>query len=544
MGYVWTMPSRRFAPTLAGLMTCLVVAWWTPAAVAAHGEQRTVQVARYAVFEQTLRWRSNASNPWEQVAADVRLVSPTQKIYRIGGFYSSPGIWKFRFAPPALGRWSWSASIKQGSRSGSYRGSFDTVKGPSPGFVRQSPYNPLRWVFTNGAPYYPIGINDCSSSRNIPLSGWGLDGLARQGGGTQPEHQLGRLVDMNTYMQAYSPAFDLFRWGPDNCSFSLYAKIDPSGNVYSQSGGAAADRLFQTLRRYGFRIEMVLFGSSPPFTSDADSSDPAKIAAVERYAKYVVDRYGAYVDFWELMNEANASTTWLTQIATTIHQLDPYAHPVGTNWSQPQLGVMNFGSDHWYESEDPLQSDAVAWARLRGEPARALGKPTLVDEQGNIGRNWDPTSGVRMRLRSWTAFFAETTLVFWNASFANDYVNPAAAASLYIGPDERRYVRVLQNYTRGFDPRAVVAGVSATPSGAVRGYALGGPLDYGLYLVAADDHTTPLTGVRVTVVPQRAGLATWIDPDSGRVLAQTKVPAGSQSLAVPAFTVDVALKIS
>src|SRR5262249_22835891 len=149
----------------------------------------------------------------------------------------------------------------------------------------------------------------------------------------------------------------------------------------------------------------------------------------------------------------------------------------------------------WYQTEPDLDSDRVAWERLRAEPARAHGKPTLVDEQGNSGHNWDTTSAVRMRLRAWTAFFAEATLVFWNTSATKDY--ESESANIYPGPQERAYIRVLAAYMRGFDPlaRVVTAPVSGGPG--LRAYALRGPRDYGLYLVDGASHTTTVTGAHV-----------------------------------------------
>jgi len=512
------------------------------AAGPAHPAGRSVSAARsvrlYEVFQQTLHWSSTASNPWEQASVDVKLLSPGGTVVEIGGFYAAPGTWEFRFAPAQLGRWSWTAVVTEGSRQGAFRGSFVAVKGSSPGFVRQSPLNRQRWTFTDGSPFYPIGIQDCTGDNGGADFRFGLDGGFRSG-----PNDPGKLVDMTTYLRTYASAgFDLFRWGPDNCSFSLYQAIDPAGNVYSAAGGADADLLFRTLRRYGFRIEMALFGFHPPFTSSADAADPAKMAAVEKYVRYVVDRYGAYVDFWELMNEANASDSWITQVGGYLHEVDPYHHPLGTNWSVPQLPVIQFGTDHWYVDEDPLESDAVTWSRLRNEPARALGKPTLVDEQGNSGQNWDPTSATRLRLRSWTAFFAEATLVFWNTSWAKDY--RAGTANVYLGPVERRFVRILQNYTQGFDPRARVVPARLAPAAAARGYALRGPSEYGLYVVAAGDHTAPTSGLTAIVDPARAGTATWTDPATGRVLATKRVRGGTQTLSVPAFVTDIALEIA
>jgi hypothetical protein len=512
----------------------------SPAADAVRAKQGLPRVSRYAVFEHSLTWRPRGENPWEQVQVEVSLRAPSGKPYRIGGFYAGGSTWTFRFAPPETGVWRWTARVSEGGQGRTDRGSFDVVRGGSPGFVRRSASNRFRWTFQNGAPFYPIGINDCTATQfgaTRPLQNWGLDGGFRKEG-----HAGARVVGMDEYMRAYSGAgFDLFRWGPDNCSFKLYQRIAPGGNVYSLEGGGYADQLFTTLRRYGFRIEMVLFGFDPPYTSDA--GDPAKMDAVKRYARYVVDRFGAYVDFWELMNEANAGDAWLTAVAGYLHSIDPYHHPVGTNFSRPSLPVLDFGADHWYQTEDALDSDRETWSKLQESTARAAGKPTLIDEQGNIDQNWDPDSATRLRIRSWTAFFAEGTLVFWNASFARDYKNPGAAANVFIGPEERLYVRVLQAFTRGFDARARVVQVPFS-GGRARAYGLSGPRQYAVYVVSTGDRGTPTTGLHATVSPLRAGTARWIEPATGRVVSSARVKAGQQSLLVPPFAVDLALKVS
>ena len=167
--------------------------------------------------------------------------------------------------------------------------------------------------------------------------------------------------------------------------------------------------------------------------------------------------------------------------------------------------------------------------------------PELAGAAGR-GQNWDPTSALRLRVRSWTAFFAETAFVFWNTSWAKDY--QSISASVYLGPQEGRYVRILQTYTQGFDPRRRVVPAHLVPVAAARGYALRGPSDYGLYVVAAGDDTAPTSRVTATVDLARAGTATWIDPATGRVLATKRVRGGAQALSVPSFVTDIALKIA
>src|SRR5262249_53568554 len=136
----------------------------------------------------------------------------------------------------------------------------------------------------------------------------------------------------STYFNAFGEPgakFNVFRWGPNNCSFGLYSAISPSGNVYLAEEARQADAMIQAARQNGVRIYQVLFGFSPPFPNGATAD---QLAAIKRYVKYMSDRYGAYADFWELMNEANVDSTWYSEITAYLRSVDIYGHPISTSW--------------------------------------------------------------------------------------------------------------------------------------------------------------------------------------------------------------------
>ena len=501
---------------------------FVPAAGALPAPSTVTNISRYSIFEHTFRWASAGySNPWEQVSLTGTFTSPSGRRIRIGGFYAGPDTWKVRFSPAQTGRWRWAATLADSTQTQTTRGTFIAARGKGHGFVRRSPYNRFRWIFADGSPYYPLGIGDCV--RDVNGSGSPFDDF-------NVDATRGR-VDVGTYLGAYQAAgVNLLRWSVDNCALNLYQRIAPQGNVYLEREGNWGDRLVRELRSHGFRVYMSIFGFDPPFANEAS---PEQINAVERYVKYVVDRYGAYVDFWELMNEAQASTAWYTQIATYLRSVDPYHHPIATSYERPDLPVIEVNAPHWYEREPESDSDLRTWNLFAAW--KGAGKPVIVGEQGNSGQNWDDRSAVRMRLRAWTAFFAEGTLIFWNTSAIKDYRSPAG--NIYLGPEERCYLRVLQRFTQGFDPRARIVPISASAPSTVRGYALSGPREFGAYLHAFRNQTAPTTGVRLRIRVPSAGSATWIDPAGGRVLARSTVRRGTRTLAVPPFLVDIALKI-
>ena len=526
--------SRRLVPlvcavALAGLTGGAEQARASPLFVETPAKA-TVKVPRYGVFERTFRSSGGGgySNPWEQVQLTMTLTSPTGGTTSIGGFYYGGNQWKARFAPARLGHWRWTATLADGQRSQRFSGAFTVVAGGSHGFVLRSPYNRSRWVFSDGSPYYPLGIEDCvgdddNQSSKSPFVDWGLDG---------------RRVNAETYLSAYQRAgINLFRWSTGNCAIGLYRTIAPGGNVYLTREGAWGDQLVRCLRRHGFCVFSTIFAFHSLF---AQQPSAAELEAVKRYVKYVVNRYGAYVDFWELMNEATASTAWYTAVGSYLRSVDPYNHPISTSSERPDLPVIDISSPHWYQTESEFESDKITWDLFN--QWKQPGKPVIVGEQGNAGHNWDPTSALRMRLRAWTAFFAEGSLIFWNTSNTKNY--RAGSGNIYLGPEERRFLRVLQSFTRGFDPRARIAPVVLSPSTSIRGYALSGPRQYAAYLHAFRDHQSATNGASLTINISRPGTATWISPATGKVLGRTVLSrSGAWTLRVPSFVTDVALKV-
>jgi len=405
------------------------------------------------------------------------------------------------------------------------------------GFVRQHATNRLRWVFDNGTPYYPISLQDCLDDRDH--SSDPFDDLGFDGGFRSSNTDIGARTDLNTYLTAYAGAgFNLWRWTVDNCSFKLWERIAPEGNLYLQGEMGWGDQLVTALRAQGFRIYATIFGFDPPFPHE--DADGPHLDSVKRYVRYFVNRYAAYVDFWDLMNEATATDEWYALIAQAGRDDDPYHHPIATSWERPDLAAIDINSPHWYQAESEFESDHVTAERIR--LLRLMGKPIVFSEQGNGGMNWDERSATRMRLRAWTAFFEEAALIFWNSSFGKDY--QADAANIYLGPEERGYVRALQTFTAGFDPAAQPAPVLTSAPERVRAYSLRSPTTYAAYLVNFTDHVNPTNGLSLTADVPVAGTAPWYDPATGNTLATLPVTAGPQTLAIPDFVTDVALKIT
>jgi Domain of unknown function (DUF5060)/Protein of unknown function (DUF4038) len=497
----------------------------------------SAKVPRYGVTELNIRHSdSDIANVWDGPSISAIFTSPGGQKFVVSGFHHSKNLWKVRFSPPEAGPWNWTLEWRDGVDVHSANGTFDTSEGVGPGPVRRHPKNPFRLVFADGSLYPAIGIQDCiNNSAGGPTLRWGFDGDLRSGAG----HDQGSLTDTDTYLSAYSRAgLNLFRWSIDNCSFRLWDRLDSSGNVYLEAEGKLGDDLVMKLREYGFRVYMVLF-NRPPFPMDA--SAPAKMDAVKRYVKYVVARYGAYVDFWELMNESDAEDEWYSIVATYLRSIDPHSHLISTSNPRPDLSVIDINSPHWYQTEDEFSSDRVTVERI--QKAKASGqKPVIFGEQGNSGQNWDEGSALRLRIHSWTALFNEAFFIFWNSSFAKGY--QAEAANIYLGPQERRYIANLQTFAKSIDSDVQVASISVRPPTAVKAYALSSSEVFAAYLHNHRDHKNPTRGTTVQIRIPHEGVAYWYSPETGTALPGFPVSAGFRTLQVPPFVTDIALIVN
>jgi hypothetical protein len=512
-------------------------------------------VPKFALFELSLRDDYKYRNAFIDVSLEGEFIAPDGARTTTPGFYYGEGRWMVRFRPHAPGRWNytWDLAANDGFRNQG-QGSFQcTLPEDGKGRIRSNPANPYRWVFDNGEPYFPIGLQE-GTSPDRP--GFAIDGEGRAG----PRH----AVSVEEYFRIYGRAgFNLFRFSQRNSTYPIFDDLDH----YRERESIFTDRLLDAARRNGMRVMFGFFGSYRnwaqgrtrwerefrrllDFSPEAINRpyDSSTVAKEQRFVRYCVARWGAYADFWELLNEREASDAWTNTMAAYVHSIDPDHKPVSTSWERPGLREIDVNAPHWYESESELESDllvqqnALQWKRF--------GKPVIVGEQGNGGMNWDPGSALRMRIRAWTALFQEIGLIFWNTSWSKagvfgGHYSPSFDANIYLGPEERRYIRVLNDFAARLDTEVRIVPVSVY-GGSVRAYALLSPKLAAVYLHHYGDHTTIATGVQIklSVPKSRSLVAQWIDPASGEVLARTPVHLGDATLLAPPLRVDVALLVT
>lgn len=456
--------------------------------------------------------------------------------FAVHGFYVAelaPGenLWKVRFAPGLEGFWEYDYAFTHTPSSQRWEGSggFTCQASELPGFLRVNAANPLQLEDGQGTPVYPIGLNECLElDDRMPFDGGDRNGAFRGD------------ASVDQYLATYARAgFDMFRFSQANCSPQL---VDGEFLQYDADAGMYFDWLCERLRSHGYHVYYSLFGFLVP-----DFPEDPPTAELVRFVQYSVDRWGAYVDIWELLNERDASAAWIDAVAQVVRDRDPYGHPVTTSWERPELASIELNVPHWYADEPALDSDAVT-AGL-ADAWRAFGKPVLVGEQGNSqppGQefgNWSPDSALRMRLRTWTAFFHQTSFLFWNTSWATNGAS-GGASNIYLGPEERRVTHLLRWFA-GFAlrPDSYVsdpAPIAGLDPGSVRAHALASSDTLAVYFHHFLDHDAPVSGQQVTIFAPAAGTGRFLDPATGELLGTLAIAAGPNALTLPDFTVDLA----
>jgi len=614
---------RKLGRDLATLVAIVVMTLAHRQLMAAQANALEIQVTRntdrlmpYQVFELTFQHDREYASPTWDVTIDVTFRSPTGKKAKVGGFFygsskpqkvdveSNAGVrgtppavwscdpadlWKARYAPSETGQWSFEYVFRnEAGEEAAGSGTFAVVEGRlrSRGWVRISRDNPYRFVFEDGSAYFPIGyqhgIGDGNHDGSV-LDSLAMDGPFRQDPtGARPKPPAGAMFMRGPSMGVqnadvkfgrYSRAgFNMWRFSPNNAGM----KVLYTGPASRESGldsvnykeAQMVDELLQMTQKYGLRNFYGIFGYTKVFNDQPDNREG--MDKVRRIIKYSVDRWGAYVDFWQFLNEQHADARWYELVIPYLESIDPYDHPITTSWERPELSGIEVNAPHWYGNEPEFVSDQVTADRARR--MKRFRKPVVYGEQGNyrgredrsaegVGGVWDPGSARRMRVRCWTAMFNEISFVFWETSYAKD----GHVRNLWIGPQERQYIRVMQDFASILDRdvRMVEVPLSGAAARDVRAYGLRSDRCAAAYFHhhacqqcrKADDtedgarHTWShdrglVHGLEVTIDVPTSSTGYWYRPTDGAIVAHFEAEAGRRTVTAPPFRIDLALIVT
>jgi hypothetical protein len=522
-----------------------------------------VVIPRYGVIDISLFSRESLPNPFWDATARACFSSPSGKTIEVEGFYYGEGEWRVRFVPREEGRWTYQATLMAGRTLDAKRGEFACRGSAGHGFIRVSKINPYRWEYEDGTPFYPIGIQTCSflkpdfdgpdetgKWRSTTTENWlsefrGAVNLVRTqfGQGTTDGCAV-PLIPAPPKAVAGAATKPAAAVAPDRYDLELACKVDDTYRLHRAAGMSQILICFQ---------DMSLFGDPKhAFGAGHDLKGNKSVAAAnmplqEKYLRYLVARYGAFVDVWELYNEDTWSPDdYLAHLAGVIRKADPYGHIVTTNLARPRAAWNDIITWHEYMGMPAEQVDA----HLAGQAAlwKSYGKLVQNTEFGNQGglSNVDP---VKWRIAVWTSYMNECHLLFWGMSGRKVEAGAIKSgnANAYIGPDSRQHFRVLHNFTSDMplDMRPVFSGF--TRHNAIRHWALSNGKVTALYIHHFADHAKEYVSDSPFWVDTGPGQfrVHWINPGNGEEVATDAVSTQSQYLEIriPTFKVDLAARI-
>lgn len=371
----------------------------------------------YPMIETSFRLAKVPGDPfdYEQVNVQVVLVRPDGGTVSVPAFYDGNNTWRARYTPIAPGRYTVQKVLLNGqiAHEENLNPTQWNVSGtPEPGFVRIDPADPMRFVFDNGSPYYPIGNNEAWPSQGLP----DIPAL---------------FVKMHEASENWSRIW-MTHWANQNLDWVLGKKID-LGDI-DLDVARRWDKLVEAAQQNGIYFQMVLQHhgqystnvnpnwNENPYnaanggflqTPDAFFTNPQAVAATKRKLYYILARWGYSPNImaFELFNEVQytdafqhkefaAIAAWHREMADFLRRYDINHHLITTSsapdipYDSPIWQSMDYVQIHSY-SPDPLTTLAA------GPPSEALmlRKPVFVGEFGPSSLN-DP-QGVALHNGDW-----------------------------------------------------------------------------------------------------------------------------------------------
>jgi outer membrane protein assembly factor BamB len=487
-------------------------------------------------------------DPWNQVTVTAKFThAVTGKQIIVAGFYYDDDVWKVRFMPPSTGKWLWQISLILPNKTNSAKGEINSQTDTNQTYIRLDPNNPSQLTIDGIHRANLFGIQNQIDDFN--WSGTALDdfsigtkdtlGFTATISGTTPVYfSSDKLIDLNSYLNTYGESgqvFNLYRFGVDNASFSLYNGITTSSKPLTNEG-RVLDKLFETARNSSYHIWFSLFSFQIPYAYDGARS--VDVNSLKQYVQYLVARYGAYVDIWEIANEAIVPDNTAVMLANLIRSLDYESRPITTNWPKAKMDEIDIVSLHDYRSDNYRQSDKFIYSDV--ENSLQYNKPVIFSELGNKLLSHENHSDEKMRIQSWTAQMNNASIIFWNQPDNPNYYNSTLDnANIYLGDQERQYTKILNQFTRQI-PLSAKSTTISTNKKYIRNYALTYNEGTQGYFVCE----IPTSTFNIYLDPKRNGIIAWMDPATGKIIKQERIHPAIKTYSSPSCTVDLAIKLT
>ena len=354
-------------------------------------------VQQWGVFEVKAQGPS-AGNPFVDVQFGARFTLGHRSV-ETAGFYDGDGVYKVRFSPDTVGRWSFETTGSAKELAG-LTGGFECV---APAAGNRGPVgtaHQFHFQYADATPYFPFGTT-CYSYGFIgePYGDETLKNL-KEGGFNKVRicllpKPLGKLQPVAMPFERVGEALPP---GAENLADNEASKEKFDLARFNPAYFQHFEARILDLMAAGIEADVILFH---PY--DAWGFKAMGAEADDRYLRYAVARLSAYRNvWWSIANEydlvrSKSMADW-DRFFRIVQECDPYSRLRSIHHSR----VMYDNSKPWCTHASLQAYD------FEKSPERmaAWNKPIIYDEiqyEGNISRRWGNLSPEEMTHRFWRA---------------------------------------------------------------------------------------------------------------------------------------------
>jgi len=363
------------------------------------------QVEQWGVFETEAKGPSSG-NPFWEVTFGARFTQGHRTV-EAAGFYDGEGVYRVRFSPDTVGRWSFETTGSAKELAG-HAGTFECVAAKPGNRGPVGTAHQFHFQYADGTPYFPFGTT-CYSYGFIgePLEKLTLDSLQEAGfnkvrlcllpkplGQRKPVAMPFERI--GTALSAAGSASSMENPDDDAKSTERFdlTRLNPS---YFQH----VERRIQDLLAAGIEADVILFHPYDAWGFKAMGEE-----ADDRYLRYAVTRLSAYRNvWWSIANEydlvkSKTMKDW-DRFFRIVQESDPHSRLRSIHHSKVVYDHSKPWCTHASLQEYDFQKSA--------ERLAAWNKPIIYDEiqyEGNIARRWGNLSAEEMTNRFWRAIVA------------------------------------------------------------------------------------------------------------------------------------------
>ncbi len=355
------------------------------------------EVEKWGVFETTVKGPA-AGNPFVDVTFGAKF-SNGHRTVEVAGFYDGDGVYKARFSPDTVGRWTFetTGSLAELRKAA---GAFTCTEAKAANRGPVGTAHQFHFQYADGTPYFPFGTtNYALGFLPEPFAGQTLENLRRVG------FNKVRMCLPPKGLAKYKPvAMPFERTGPaaapgaevlsDEATSRETFDLTRLNPAYFQH----FEGKVQALMAAGIEADIILFD---PYDSWGFKAMGAE--ADDRYLRYAVARLSAYRNvWWSIANEydlvkSKTMKDW-DRFFRIVQESDPYSRLRSIHHSKVIYDHSKPWCTHASLQEYDFEKSA---ARLA-----AWNKPIIYDEimyEGNISRRWGNLSPEEMTYRFWRA---------------------------------------------------------------------------------------------------------------------------------------------